>query len=417
MKQLRLWSSIALITITSIYAQPARADITGTWQTSYGEVTLTKGNRHVRGTYKTRARVSGWLEGRVLRGFWVDPASSRIDWQRTPRKLRGKNGTTHSFICEPRTAATSSVWGSGLYTDDSSICGAAAHAGVISARRGGAVDVVIHPGANSYRGSMQNGVETRAWRSWKGSFSVRAGTMSAAFPNTPVALRRCKTSRDGHHYWGQVSFTFNKDRTKLIGAWGYCREAPTRTWNGTYGGSAIPSAQRLQMARYRAAFINRLGVSAAAWDKALAKYERNGTYHPKLAARFRANFLGFMVQQLLGARDVRSLLTKRAAQTIDTLFKPTAKPTPPMNGPTPPPNNPGGTSIRADNRPTNCTFVAVLNRMRAKSPLFAQKWRRSMNDPTMWVTLGGGKGAAWQRRVLWNAVVEQQKRCKAAHGR
>jgi hypothetical protein len=62
------------------------------------------------------------------------------------------------------------VWGTGIYTDDSSICSAAAHAGLITARSGGQVTIKIRPGAKSYNGANRNGVSSQRYGSWKGSF-------------------------------------------------------------------------------------------------------------------------------------------------------------------------------------------------------------------------------------------------------
>ena len=60
---------------------------------------------------------------------------------------------------------TGTVWGSGTYTDDSSLC----HAGVIT-RSGGTVSIVLAPGRGSYSGSNMNGVRTQSYGPWSGSF-------------------------------------------------------------------------------------------------------------------------------------------------------------------------------------------------------------------------------------------------------
>ncbi|MGQ9910535.1 MAG: LCCL domain-containing protein, partial [Candidatus Flexifilum sp.] len=70
-------------------------------------------------------------------------------------------------------AATGAVWGSGPYTDDSAICRAAIHAGVLT-DQGGPVQVTIAPGQQSYTGSARNGVTTSNWGQWNRSFTVSA---------------------------------------------------------------------------------------------------------------------------------------------------------------------------------------------------------------------------------------------------
>lgn len=63
--------------------------------------------------------------------------------------------------------------GSGPYTDDSSICGAAVHAGAIRANDGGDVAIEIRPGEARYAASERNDIRSAAFeRAWSGSFVV-----------------------------------------------------------------------------------------------------------------------------------------------------------------------------------------------------------------------------------------------------
>jgi hypothetical protein len=102
-----------------------------------------------------------------------------IGWQDSAVHLRGQDGATARFVC-PAGGTPGSVWGSGVYTDDSSICGAAVHAGVISAARGGAVAIAVRPGQASYAASRRNGVTSQAWGTWHGSFVVVGAPAVAA---------------------------------------------------------------------------------------------------------------------------------------------------------------------------------------------------------------------------------------------
>ncbi|WP_442938395.1 LCCL domain-containing protein [Nostoc sp.] len=56
------------------------------------------------------------------------------------------------------------------FRDDSSICNAAVHAGLIITRNGGQVRIRIRSGAGSYYGTIRNGVNSRNYGSWGGSF-------------------------------------------------------------------------------------------------------------------------------------------------------------------------------------------------------------------------------------------------------
>ena len=69
--------------------------------------------------------------------------------------------------CEDRSGR--SVWGTDIYTDDSSICRAAVHDGAIG-DRGGLVKFWIVEGQDSYEATTRNGVESKSWGSWGGSF-------------------------------------------------------------------------------------------------------------------------------------------------------------------------------------------------------------------------------------------------------
>ena len=74
-------------------------------------------------------------------------------------------GTRLSFVCgaNPSQTGTSSVWGTDVYSYDSSICKAGVHAGKITYAAGGAVRIEIRGDAASFTGSLRNGVTTESW--------------------------------------------------------------------------------------------------------------------------------------------------------------------------------------------------------------------------------------------------------------
>ena len=73
------------------------------------------------------------------------------------------------FDCPPDGEAAR-VWGTDVYTDDSSLCTAAVHAGLITVDDGGAILVELAPGEESYEGSTANGITTESYGPWSGSF-------------------------------------------------------------------------------------------------------------------------------------------------------------------------------------------------------------------------------------------------------
>lgn len=103
-------------------------------------------------------------------------------WGTNAATWRGKNGQAFAYQC-PASGTAASVWGTDLYTDDSSICTAAVHAGLITFATGGTVVIEIRPGQPSYTGSNRNNVLTAGYGAWTGSFAfVSARSSPAAQP-------------------------------------------------------------------------------------------------------------------------------------------------------------------------------------------------------------------------------------------
>jgi hypothetical protein len=75
-----------------------------------------------------------------------------------------------SFHFQVTGTTDGSVWGDGVYTDDSQLASAAVHAGVIKAGQTSVVIVKILPGQNSYGGATRNGVASSTYGSWNASY-------------------------------------------------------------------------------------------------------------------------------------------------------------------------------------------------------------------------------------------------------
>lgn len=75
-----------------------------------------------------------------------------------------------TFYCGSGIGQTDSIWGTDLYTSDSSICTAAVHAGRITLAGGGVVNIQMKPGAASYLGSTRHGITSQSYGTWSGSF-------------------------------------------------------------------------------------------------------------------------------------------------------------------------------------------------------------------------------------------------------
>ncbi|MGF1604210.1 MAG: LCCL domain-containing protein [Thermosynechococcaceae cyanobacterium] len=94
-----------------------------------------------------------------------------IDWNDTARDLDGKLDQEFIYQC-PAKGTIYKVWGTDIYTSSSSICSAAVHAGSISAKDGGEVQIKIRPGQEFYNGSARNGVTSDRFSRYRWSFQI-----------------------------------------------------------------------------------------------------------------------------------------------------------------------------------------------------------------------------------------------------
>jgi hypothetical protein len=102
----------------------------------------------------------------------TEPTPVDIDWFGSARQFSGGTGARLAFNC-PASGTPRTVWGADVYTDDSSICTAAVHAGSITMAAGGLVTIEIRPAQSSYSGSTRNGITTLDFGAWDRSFVVR----------------------------------------------------------------------------------------------------------------------------------------------------------------------------------------------------------------------------------------------------
>jgi beta-lactamase regulating signal transducer with metallopeptidase domain len=87
--------------------------------------------------------------------------------------LRAYPGQSFDVLVGGTADPDAHVWGTDVYTDDSSLSAAAVHAGAVRTGETASVRVTILPGRASYDGSDRNGVASHAWGSFTGSFSVQ----------------------------------------------------------------------------------------------------------------------------------------------------------------------------------------------------------------------------------------------------
>jgi hypothetical protein len=131
-----------------------------------------------------------------------------INWTTQADYLRGRNNEQFSFLCPPNGTISGRLWGTDFYTDDSSICTAAVHAGLILPQKGGVVRIAIRPGASSYKATTRNNVTSKSYGEWPGSFIFVVETKGGQIPISWAVDINWNTQAD--HWRGQ-----NNTRYKL----------------------------------------------------------------------------------------------------------------------------------------------------------------------------------------------------------
>jgi hypothetical protein len=99
------------------------------------------------------------------------------DWTTSAAICAGDIGDQFLFQCPPG-GRDSGIYGTDTYTEDSFVCVAAVHAGLIGIAAGGAVTIQLTPGLGAYVASTRNGVESYAWGSWSTSFVFVGGAVA-----------------------------------------------------------------------------------------------------------------------------------------------------------------------------------------------------------------------------------------------
>ncbi len=113
------------------------------------------------------------------------------------------------------------IFGTDIYTDDSSVCTAALHAGVLSSREaGGIVTVEIRPDPMQYLGTLQNGIASEDWFDhWPSGFVfVQLGDGEGP---APAVVAHARTSGEA---WpdsiGRVVSVFCPPKVELLSVFG-----------------------------------------------------------------------------------------------------------------------------------------------------------------------------------------------------
>lgn len=134
-----------------------------------------------------------------------------------PANAAAMRGTNRELSCRCSASATrsGSVWGSDVYTDDSTICRAALHAGAVG-ENGGLVTLRPVEGRSSYDGSQRNGVASADFGRWQASYQFSGGSQGG----DQAVVERCPA--DGGTMRGRQTFRCQCDAsaTRSGQVWG-----------------------------------------------------------------------------------------------------------------------------------------------------------------------------------------------------
>jgi hypothetical protein len=95
--------------------------------------------------------------------------ASDVGWTTDAKPYESQVGLRIRYDCPPG-GKVDSIYGTDVYTTDSSVCTAAVHAGRISLAGGGPVVIEIREGQNSYPRSERNGITSSGWGRYDASF-------------------------------------------------------------------------------------------------------------------------------------------------------------------------------------------------------------------------------------------------------
>lgn len=178
----RLWGTDVYTDDSSICTAAVHAGLITTLRGGTVTIQVRPGASSYSGTSRNGATSNGygsWSGSFVFVGGQVGNDRVPITWETQADSLQGGNGQRFTLTCPAQGALSGRLWGTDFYTDDSSICTAAVHAGLITAAAGGTVTIEIRPGASSYPASSRNGVSSRGYGSWRRSFVFVGGKPGA----------------------------------------------------------------------------------------------------------------------------------------------------------------------------------------------------------------------------------------------
>ena len=125
----------------------------------------------------------------------VEPPILGADWGANATRLRTATGSRFVYVC-PANGSRGQVWGTALYTDDSSVCTAAVHEGLITIADGGIVTSSTFPARPRTRARPRTGSRARTGAALRGSFQLIGADTGGGAAGVEDGRRRLDRERD-----------------------------------------------------------------------------------------------------------------------------------------------------------------------------------------------------------------------------
>jgi hypothetical protein len=210
------------------------------------------------------------LFGAGLAAFILPAQAQKPGPPACPERLVGQASLV--CACSAEAAASGSVWGDDLYTDDSAICRAAVHAGTITAG-GGTIWVFERPGQDSYAAVTRNGIASNSWPAWRRSIAFRPAADADAAEGADVGPRvePCPANLAGLSVGTSLSCACTIEAMSSGSIWGdgiytadsiLCRAARHAGAIGAYGGNV---RARVVAGRGSYPAATRNGIASGSW--------------------------------------------------------------------------------------------------------------------------------------------------------
>ena len=172
-----LWGTDIYTDDSSLATVAVHAGVLLEGQVGVVKVTILAGQGSYTGSTRngvTSSNYGNWYGSyRVEPVSKMDPSSLAETAYPDPGNLTDYRDRLHETLFFQVTGSTQgSVWGTDVYTDDSTLAKVSVHAGILAAGETGIVSVTILPGMPGYTGSTRNGVTTSNYGNWYGSYSV-----------------------------------------------------------------------------------------------------------------------------------------------------------------------------------------------------------------------------------------------------